>query len=246
MVRPRATTWSAIRRGTRNDAAMSDEARPTALPQLPEALPDVISTTLDALVKRGIEGVGPLKPAHVVADEHVAASTSKDEAVARLIRTHTRLAGASGFVTGLGGVAALPIALPAGVGGLYLIGSRMTAGIAHVRGYDVSSDEVRSAIAVCLLGAAGSEAVKKVGVNASRRFLVASLRRMPASPLLAVNRAVGFRLLTKSGTTGIVNLSRAIPFVGGPVSSAVDIAVCRAIARYARRTFVAIDRGGPQ
>lgn len=163
---------------------------------------------------------------------------SADEAVDRLVGTHLRLAAASGFVTGLGGVATLAVALPAGVSGLYLIAARMTAGVAHLRGYDVNSEEVRSAVAVCLIGSAGAEAAKQAGAQATRRFLAASLRRMSARPVMAINRAVGFRLVTKAGTTGVINLSKAIPLVGGPVGSAVDRGACRAIARYAKRVFV--------
>lgn len=207
------------------------------LPALSSHLPDALRGALEAVVTRAIDGFGPLKGAVEVAEEHRRPSRDSEEAVERLIATHVRLAGANGFVMGLGGLAALPVTLPAGVGGLYLLAARMTAGIAHLRGFDVGSDEVKSAVAVCLLGSAGAEAARQVSVEATRRFLTASLRRIPARPLAAVNRAVGFRLVTKAGTTGVFNLSKAIPFVGGPVGGVVDRAACRAIARYATRLF---------
>lgn len=214
-----------------------DASGSRSLPALSDGLPSAVGSALDAIINRAIGGVGPLKGAVEVAEEHRAVTADVDEAINRLVRTHVRLAGASGFVTGLGGISMLPISLPAGVSRLYLVAARMTAGVAHLQGYDVHSEEVRSAMGVCLVGSAGAEAAKHVGVQATRRFLTASLRRMSARPLLAINRLVGFRLVTKAGTTGVVNLGRAIPLVGGPLGSAVDAGACRGIARYARRVF---------
>ena len=219
----------------------SDAGR--ALPGLSSTVPGTLRSALDAIVMRAIEGVGPLKGAVEVAEEHRGSARNVDEAIDRLIATHVRLAGANGFVCGLGGLMALPVTLPAGVGGLYLIAARLTAGIAHLRGFEVRSEEVRSALALCLLGSAGAEAARHVGVEASRRFLTASLRRMSARPLMAINRAVGFRLVTKAGTTGVVNLSKGIPLVGGPVGALVDRRACRAIAHYAEKVFARPPEG---
>ncbi len=51
------------------------------------------------------------------------------------------------------------------------------------------------------------------------------------------NKAVGFRLVTKAGTTGLVNLTKAVPVVGGFVGGTFDyVAVC-AVGRYADRNL---------
>jgi hypothetical protein len=208
-----------------------------APPSLPVAVPSAVRSVLAAVVDRSVDGVGPFRGAVEVANEHLAQHSDPEAAVSAVIRTHERLAGASGFVTGLGGLAALPVTLPAGVSGLYLTSARMTAAIAHLRGYDVATEEVRSAVVMSLVGTTGAEVVKKGGVRAANRFLAAAVRRMSAGPLLVLNRAVGFRLVTKGGTTGVVNLAKVVPVVGGPVSAAVDVAACRAIARYAKSIF---------
>lgn len=226
---------------TESENAPPPAESPTAvarnLPELDNSVPQGVRAVLDAVINRSIAGVGPLKGAVEVAEEHRVVTFDAETAIERLVRTHVRLAAASGFLTGLGGVVTLPVAVPAGIGGLYLIGARMTASIAHLRGHDVHSEDVRSAISVCLIGSAAATGAKRAGVEATSRFLTASIRRMPARPLVAINRAVGFRLVTKAGTTGVVNLSRAVPLVGGPISGAVDVAACRAIGRYARKVF---------
>ena len=64
--------------------------------------------------------------------------------------------------------------------------------------------------------------------------------------IIKLNRAVGFRLLTKAGAKGIVNLSRIVPIVGGLISGGIDAATTRAIAAAAKQIFSpmpAADRG---
>lgn len=152
------------------------------------------------LIEFGIGGGGPLKGAVEVADEHLmAAGGDREEAIRRLIATHVRLAAASGFVTGLGGIATLPVTVPAAMAGLYVVGTRMAAGIAQLRGYDTSTEEVRSAILVALLGSAGAATLKKAGVEIGTRSAAVALERLPGRVLVELNKKVGYRLVTKAG-----------------------------------------------
>ena len=193
------------------------------------------------VVELGIRGVGPLAPAVEVADQHLmTAGGDREEAIRRLVATHVRLAAASGFVTGLGGLATLPVTVPAALAGLYVVATRMTAGIAHLRGYDIETDEVRSAILVALLGSAGASVLRNVGVEIGQRSTAAALRRVPARALTELNKKVGYRLVTKAGEKGVVNLAKLVPLVGGPIGAAVDGVSCKTIAGYAMRTFTPV------
>jgi hypothetical protein len=203
-----------------------------------EALVALGENLISQVVKRGINGAGLFKGAVEVAEEHLATSPDDPErAIRRLIATHTRLAAASGFVTGLGGVATLPVAIPAALAGLYILSGRMAAGIAHLRGYDVDSEEVRSAVLVSLLGSSGTEVLKKAGIEIGRQSTAAGFARIPGRALIEINKRVGFRLVTKAGQRGVINLGKLVPLVGGPVGAAVDGIGCRTIAAYAVRLF---------
>ena len=195
------------------------------------------------VVELGIGGAGPLSPAVEVAEQHlVSAGGDREEAIQRLVATHVRLAAASGFVTGLGGLATLPVTLPAALAGLYVVATRMTAGIAHLRGYEIETDEVRSAVLVALLGSAGAAALRDTGVEVGQRSTTAALERLPARALTDLNRRVGFRLVAKAGERGVVKLTKLIPLVGGPIGAAVDGVSCKTIAGYAMRTFPPVVR----
>ena len=193
------------------------------------------------VVELGIRGAGPLSTAVESAEHHLmAAGGDREEAIRRLVATHVRLAAASGFVTGLGGIATMPVTVPAAMAGLYIIATRMTAGVAHLRGYDVDTDEVRSAILVSLLGSAGASVLRNVGVEVGQRSTIAALRRLPGRVLVELNKRVGFRLVAKAGEKGVVNLTKLVPLVGGPIGAAVDGVGCQTIASYAMRTFVPV------
>ena len=117
----------------------------------------------------------------------------------------------SGFVTGLGGIVTLPVTVPAAMAGMYIIATRMSAGIAHLRGYDVETDEVRSGILVALLGSAGTAVLRNAGVQIGQRSTAAARERLPGRVLAEINKQVGYQLVTKAGEKGVINLTKLSP-----------------------------------
>jgi len=203
-----------------------------------KTLPALGERLVAQVVEFGIQGLGPLSTAVQTAEEHlVTAGGDREAAVQRLIATHVRLAAATGFVTGLGGIATLPVTVPAAMAGLYIIATRMTAGVAHLRGYDIETDEVRSGILVALLGSAGAAVLRNTGVQIGQQSTAAALQRLPGRVLTELNKRVGYRLVSKAGEKGVVNLTKLVPLVGGPIGAAVDGVSCKTIAGYAMRTF---------
>ena len=55
--------------------------------------------------------------------------------------------------------------------------------------------------------------------------------------LRKINKAVGFRLFTKLGSKGIINLSKAVPIVGGLIGAYVDRRWCRVSGKTAKKWF---------
>lgn len=196
------------------------------------------SDLVDELLRVGVNGAGPWSGARDVAESVVGRSSSLEAAVRRLIRVHVQLAGAQGFFTNVGGLITLPVALPANVGASYLVQTRLSAGIAHVHGHDLESEEVRTMLILCLLGNSANQAVKKVGVDIGTRLAHTGIRRLPIQTVRAINRRAGFMLLTKYGTKrGAVVLSKGVPVLGGVVGGGIDAAATAGVGRFADRTF---------
>jgi len=72
--------------------------------------------------------------------------------------------------------------------------------------------------------------LRRIGVSGTHR----DHRAVRRSEL---NRRVGHRLVTKAGEKGVINLTKLVPLVGGPIGAAVDGVSCKTIAGYAMRTF---------
>lgn len=196
---------------------------------------------IDAILHVGINGAGQFKGAVEVAHECRRHSQGDvEDAIRRTIRTHRRIVTTAGFAAGFGGLPVMAVSVPVDVTVLYVQATRMTASVAHLRGYDVNSEEVKSLIAVSLLGAAGTEVLAKAGVNIGGKMSVAALRKLPAKVLTKINQAVGFRLLTKFGVKGAINLSKAVPVVSSGIGAGINAAGITTIATYAKRHFPAI------
>ena len=178
---------------------------------------------LTQVLNVGVDGAGPFKGAVEVAEESFKAKGGDVEAAVRHVgRVHIRLAATTGGVTGLGGLITLPITVPVGIGGYYLLGARLAGGIAHLRGHDVYSEDVRTAVLLTMLGSAGTEIVKDAGITIGTKGLAAALSKVPGKVFIDINKKVGFRLVSKGGTKGVVNAGKLVPLIGGPIGATVD------------------------
>ncbi len=164
-----------------------------------------------------------------------------DREIDRLIRIYTTGAGAAGFLTNLGGVLTLPVALPANLVGVAAIQLKLIAAIAAARGHDVHSEEVRTLGIACLTGGTAIELLKKAGIQVGERLGQRAVAGISGAVLARVNQAVGFSLLAKAGSQGVVNLTKIVPILGGLVGGGIDAASTRAVGAIAKRVFPTIE-----
>jgi len=213
------------------DLAMVDAGR-TA-----DATAGAATRMIERLMDFGMDGKGPFDSAQKVADVARAEHSGAERAIDAIVRSHLRLAAAGGFVTSLGGFVTMPIALPANVVGFYLVATRMVAGIASIRGYDIRRPEVRSAVLLALVGADADDLLKKAGYASTGRLANLAAQGLPGPALLAVNKGVGFRLLNQVGQKSLTRFGKAVPLVGGVVGAGVDTFLLKRIADHARQEF---------
>jgi hypothetical protein len=191
------------------------------------------------LTERGIEGVPPLCSAEALAGQYLADHCFQHhgDRIDSLIRWEVTKNATTGFLTGLGGLPLLPVAIPAAFGASWVVQARMSAAIARISGYDIHDDRVRTFVLVCLVGDSLANLFKQAGIQIGKGLARGVLNRVPGRLLIEINKQVGFRLLTKAGQTGAVNLVKWVPFVGGVVGGTVDGWYCRAVGRRARALF---------
>ena len=200
------------------------------------AKPQAAGGALRRVLELAIDGYGKLPGAKASAARQLQRSGgASDAAIESLIDFHVRLASAQGFVTNLGGVAILPVAIPANLTGVAVVQVRMVAAIAHLRGYDLNDNRVRTALVMCLLG--GEQVVKLIKEG-----------KLPTSPMAVatapvfdpdLDRRVAEEVVTDlAGRIGGKNLAlvmtKRIPLVGGGIGAVMDGVATAQIGKYAK------------
>lgn len=193
---------------------------------------------LDVCYDKALQGVLPgEKSVEELAEDYLAKTSSREKAIDKLIGYQTVLCGTNGFITGLGGLLVLPVTISANVAGVIYVQLRMIAAIAHINGYDIYSDQVRTIAYTCLTGSSAANILKNVGIKISEKMAVNALKRVPGAILIKINQQVGFRLVTKFGQKGLVNVIKMMPLVGGVVGGVFDTGMTLTIGNIAKKVF---------
>ena len=197
-----------------------------------------IMDVLNWSYQKVVQGVAGLDSAYDLAEDYMKGNDSLYDQVNSLIRWQNTKAGTSGFLTGLGGIITLPIAIPANVASVMYVQIRMIAAIAHMGGHNLNDDRVKSLVFVCLTGNAAKDILKDVGIVVGKKLAENAIKNISGKTITAINQKVGFRLLTKFGEKGVVNLGKTIPLLGGIVGATFDSVSTNTVGNIARDTFI--------
>ena len=187
---------------------------------------------------KAVNGVPGLDSAEELAACYLKKEGSLKEQINSLIRWQNTKAGTTGFVTGLGGMLTMPATLPVNITSVLFIQIRMIAAIAKMCGFDLKDDKVQTLVYVCLIGSSSSEIIKDLGIQISGKLAIAAIKKIPKAVITKINQAVCFRLLTKFGQKGFINLGKAVPLIGGIIGGAFDVVSTNTVGNTARNLFM--------
>lgn len=193
---------------------------------------------LDWCYDKALNGLPKMETAQELAEKYLRKNISVNDAIDEFVNWKTVKCTTSGFLTGLGGLITLPVALPANISSVLYVQIRMIAAIAHMRGYDLKDDQVRTFVYVALTGQAATDILKQAGIKIGTKMSTNLIKKIPFSIIKQINKAVGFRLVTKFGQKGVINLGKCIPVVGGVIGGGMDLFSTRTIAKTAKKVFV--------
>lgn len=193
---------------------------------------------LDYAYEKAVNGVPGFDSAQEMAENYM--NNDKDPVTNcnSLIRWQISKAGTSGFVTGLGGLITMPIAIPANLASVMYVQIRMIAAIAHMGGYDLRDDRVKTLVYLCMVGNGAKDITKNVGIVIGTKMTTSLVKSISGKTIAVINQRVGFRLLTKFGEKGAINLGKAIPLVGGIIGGSFDSVTTNTIGNIARKLFI--------
>lgn len=193
---------------------------------------------LSACYGKCLTGFSMSKPVEEMARDYMDRYPSVSIACDAMIRKQNIKCMADGFVTSFGGFASMLVTLPANVTSVLYMQMRMIACVAYMGGYDLNSDQVQTFVYACLAGIGLSNVLSSIGVKIGTKLTKSLISKIPGKTLIAINKKVGFRLLTKFGTKGAINFGRLIPIVGGVVGGGVDLITTKIIANRAKKWFL--------
>lgn len=198
-----------------------------------------IMQLLDKLYDQSVQGIAKVSPPiEELANNYLEKDKNIETAAKKFIKFQIAKCTTSGFVSGLGGLITLPVAIPANVGSVMYVQMRMIACLAYMGGYDTDSDQVQTLVYACLAGISLDQVLKNVGIQFGTKVTMSLVRKIPGTVLTKINQKVGFRFLTKFGTKGLINIGKAVPIVGGVISGGFDFAETKLIANRAYKMFI--------
>lgn len=197
-----------------------------------------VMNLLDSCYEKCLNGVSMVSPSvEDMADDYLNKYPTKEEACKAMLNNQIVKCTTSGFVTGFGGFMVMPIAIPANISSVIYVQMRMIACTAYMAGYELNSDQTQTFVYACLAGVALNNALKQAGIKVGIKLANGVIKKIPGKVLTKINQKVGFRFITKFGTTGVVNLGKMIPGVGAIVGGGFDLAETKIIAKRAYKWF---------
>jgi hypothetical protein len=194
---------------------------------------------LDWAYEKSLNGLPGTLSAEELAEEYLNKNGgSAIKACENLINWQVSKCATSGFITGLGGIITMPVAIPANISSVIYVQMRMIAAVACIGGYDIKDDSVKSLVYMCLTGNAALEIAKDVGIKIGTKLTQSAIEKISFETILKINKAVGFRLITKFGQKGVLNLGKAVPLIGGVIGGGFDFASTKVIGKISKEVFL--------
>lgn len=204
----------------------------------PEQMQELLDFTYDK-ANQGIPHIS--KSVESLANDYLGRYPSIEEAAKAMVRYQLAKCTTSGFLSGLGGAFTLPVslaAIPANISSVLYVQMRMVATLAYMGGFDLKSDQVQTLVYLCLTGTAAADIVKETGIKIALKAANAGIKKIPFEIIKTINQKVGFRLITKFGEKGAINLGKMVPGVGGFIGGGTDLVSTKAIADVAMKMFI--------
>lgn len=148
---------------------------------------------------------------------------SNEKLVRKIIQRRSLKAGGIGAVCGVGGFITMPISLPSDLYYCFRIQARMVLSIAHIFGWDIHDEDIKTDILLVMGGNAGINAIKSAGIKIGQEFGKKGVQKFITREVMKkVNKVISRKIITKAGEKSLTSFSKLVPIVGAPISASFD------------------------
>lgn len=172
---------------------------------------------------------------------------SRDELARLIVRQKAFYSGISGAATSLGGLATMPITLPASVMSSLAFQAEIVLTVAHVYGHPLDHEDRQFDLLAVLMGNRVHEVAKRLGIAAGTRLTRQAVDKVfTREVMLVIWKVVGRDILTKNGQKSVFSLMKAVPLVAAPIGFTFDYVAARAVGKAARAYYGGDEAQDPQ
>lgn len=190
-----------------------------------------LGSVMGWLYDKAVSGIAGIESAEMLAERYLADAKGDVQLAARnMIHWESIKAGSSGFLSGIGGVVALPFTLPLNVTSVLFLQTRLVAALACLGGHRLTDERIRALAGLCLCGNAARALLHEVAMKAVERWTRTFTEQVVRKTLMM--------LAARAGVSAGGQFIRLVPLAGGVVSGAVDVTTTRTIGRIASNTFL--------
>ncbi|MBC7514549.1 MAG: EcsC family protein [Herminiimonas sp.] len=197
-----------------------------------------VRSSFDWIYGKAVGGAMGAGSAHQMGEYYLRRTGTLEAKVNALIRWQNTKAGTAGFITGLGGIMLMPLTLPLNLSSVMYLQVRMVAAIAHMGGHDLDEDEIKMLVYLCLCGNAAQDVVRDYGIRAAKKVSMTAIKTASPAVIKAINAAVGVRLVTKFGNSGMIGVTKSVPLLGSVIGAASDTFATNLVGNMARNLFI--------
>lgn len=199
----------------------------------------LLMKALDYGYEKALTGLSRFDSSEDLAENYLKDEEDILKSSSRLIKWQISKAGTSGFITGLGGLLSMPMTLPANLASVLYIQIRMIAAIAVMGGYDLRDDRVKTMVYLCIAGNSAKDILKDMSIVLGEKLAIHYVKQISSKSIKEINKRVGFELVSKFGGKGAaINLSKAVPIVGGVIGGTIDSVSTLTIGKVAQQVFL--------
>jgi len=207
-----------------------------ALKRLPHLAGPHLNSAMVKLMDMSLDGVKGFPSARDLAAKHLQRRGNVHGAVQSIIRQHIAMATVQGVVTNIGGLVSMLVGTPVNLTGLIVIQIRMVGCIAHLYGYDLDDQRVRTALAMCLLGEAELERhIAEAKLPSTPAAVATSLVFDPHFHTQVADQVLHHLLSEAAGKGVVKTVGRKTPIIGGGVGGLTDWHNTTMVSRCARK-----------
>ncbi len=163
---------------------------------------------------------------------------SDDDLAKKIVRRKTLKSGMVGASTGLPGIIALPVTVPADLVASLRIQAFMAMCVAYVYGHTAETTDLKTDLYLILAGDSAKEALKRIGIEVGKTLTKKGVQKYVTREVMKkIWSVLGRKIITKAGERSLTSFMRMVPLVGAVVGFGFDWSYTRTVGRFAIKYY---------